>query len=112
MGFHLAGSRKYENYFLITEGPGVAVVDNHGNTGRTNYRAHHDFYLDLDLDIDPYYYDGTPRERFVKIMSESTPVVQARVLEGILDRFALGSSELRTQVRRDEMTGWIVRLRG
>ena len=84
---------------------------NGGYLGDFSYRTHHDFYLDLDLEIDPYNYDGTTRQRFIKILSESPPHVQARILEGILDRFPVGSSDLRTQQRRDEIAGWIVRLR-
>ncbi|MCP5522919.1 MAG: toll/interleukin-1 receptor domain-containing protein [Verrucomicrobiales bacterium] len=82
-----------------------------GYLGDFSYQKHHDFYLDLDLDIDPYKYEGTTRERFIKIISESPPNVQAKILEGILDRFPAGSSELRTEERRDEIADWIVRLR-
>jgi hypothetical protein len=82
-----------------------------GYLGDFSYRTHKDFYIDLDLDIDPYNYDGTTRERFTKIISESTPEVQARILEGILERFAVASSELRTQKQRDEIAGWIARLK-
>jgi hypothetical protein len=84
---------------------------NGGYLGDFSYQKHHDFYLDLDLDIDPYNYDGTTRERFIKILTESPPDVQARILQGILDRFPAGSSDLRTQARHDEIAGWIVRLR-
>ncbi|MCL5745195.1 MAG: toll/interleukin-1 receptor domain-containing protein [Acidobacteria bacterium] len=83
-----------------------------GYLGDFSYRTHHDFYLDLDLDIDPHNYDGTTRERFIKILSESTSSVQARILDGILKRYPVGSSELRTQERRDEISTWIARLKG
>ena len=56
---------------------------NGGYLGDFSYQKHHDFYLDLDLDIDPFNYDGTTRERFIKILSENPPNVQARILEGI-----------------------------
>ena len=82
-----------------------------GYLGDFSYRTHHDFYSNLDLDIDPYNYDGTTRERFIRILSENPPDVQSRILEGILDRFKVGSSELRTQTRYNEITGWIARLR-
>ena len=85
---------------------------NGGYLGDFSYRTHHDFYLGLDLDIDPYSYDGTTRVRFIRILTESPPDIQARILQGILDRFPVGSSELRTQERRDEIAGWIARLRG
>jgi hypothetical protein len=58
-----------------------------------SYRSHHEFYVELDLDIEPYKYDGTTRERFIEILSESAPHVQARILEGVLARFPAGSSE-------------------
>jgi hypothetical protein len=83
-----------------------------GYLGDFSYRTHHDFYVELDLDIDPYNYDGTTRERFIKILSKSTSAVQARILDGILNRFPVGSSELRTQAQRDEVVGWIARLKG
>jgi|GEM_PF-1624733 len=84
---------------------------NSGYLGDFSYRKHHEFYLGLDLDIDPNNYDGTTRERFIKILSESTQDVQARILDGILRRYPVGSSELRTQERHDEIAGWIARLR-
>jgi hypothetical protein len=79
--------------------------------GDFSYQKHHDFYLDLDLDIDPYNYDGTTRARFIKILSESTAAVQARILEGILERYPAESSEIRTKLH-DEIEGWIARLKG
>jgi hypothetical protein len=77
-----------------------------------SYRTHHEFYVELDLDIDPDNYDGTTRERFIKILTESASAVQARILDGILTRYPVGSSELRTQAQRDEVLGWIARLKG
>ena len=38
--------------------------------------------------------------------------MQARILEGVLQRFPVGSTPLRTQQRADTMTAWIHRLRG
>jgi hypothetical protein len=76
-----------------------------------SYRSHHEFYVELDLDIDPYKYDGTTREKFIKILSESAPQVQARILEGVLTRFPVGSSEIRSEERAAEIRGWITRLR-
>ncbi|MCX6564991.1 MAG: abortive infection family protein [Candidatus Aminicenantes bacterium] len=82
-----------------------------GYLANFSYRSHHEFYIELDLDINPYDYEGTTRERFIKILSESAPHVQARILEGILDRFLLGSTELRTKERATEIRVWITRLR-
>jgi hypothetical protein len=84
---------------------------NSGYLGDFSYRTHQDFYTDLGLDIDPSNYDGTTRARFIKILFDSPPDVQARILQGILDKYQVGSSELRTPERREEIVGWIVRLR-
>lgn len=83
-----------------------------GYLGDFTYRTHHEFYVELDLDIDPDNYDGTTRERFIKILTESASAVQARILDGILNRYPVGSSDLRTQAQRDEVLGWIARLKG
>src|SRR6185436_5881614 len=63
---------------------------NGGYLGNFSYQSHHDFYLELDLDIDPYNYTGTTRERFIQILSQSKAAVQARILDGILKRFPVG----------------------
>jgi hypothetical protein len=83
-----------------------------GYLGDFSYRSHHEFYIDLDLDINPYDYNGTTRERFIKILKESSPNVQARILEGILNKYPTGTSDLRTQALRDQIREWIARLRG
>ncbi|MGO8749205.1 MAG: toll/interleukin-1 receptor domain-containing protein [Thermoguttaceae bacterium] len=82
---------------------------NGGYLGDFTYQSHRDFYVDLNLDIDPYEYSGTTRERFIKILSESPPDIQARILQGILDRYPVGSSELRTKERYEEIAAWIAR---
>jgi hypothetical protein len=82
-----------------------------GYLGDFSYRSHHEFYVELDLDINPHKYDGTTRERFIKILTESSPVTQARILEGVLARFPVGSSEIRTQDVVAQIRNWIVRLR-
>lgn len=82
-----------------------------GYLGDLRYKSHYDFYIELDLDIDPNKYEGTTRNRFITILSESTPEVQAWILEGILARYPVGSSDFRTQDRYDEIAGWITRLK-
>lgn len=82
-----------------------------GYLGDFSYRTHQEFYIELDLDINPNSYDGTTRQRFTTILSESAPDVQARILEGVLDRFQVGSSELRTEEQAAEIRRWIRRLR-
>lgn len=83
-----------------------------GFLGDFSYRTHHEFYIELDLDIDPNTRPGTTRERFMTILRESPPDVQAAILGGVLRRFPEGSSDLRTKERHDEIRGWISRLRG
>jgi len=81
-----------------------------GYLGDFTYRTHQEFYSELDLNIDPNHYSGTTRERFIKILRESSPNAQIRILEGILLRFPVGSSSVRTQERCDEIRTWILRL--
>ncbi|MEW6777477.1 MAG: abortive infection family protein [Bdellovibrionota bacterium] len=76
------------------------------------YKDVESFYRDINLDIDLTKYDGTNREKFVKVLERSSPEIQAEILEGILKRYPVGSSERRTQRRHDEMHDWIPRLRG
>lgn len=59
-----------------------------GYLGDFSYRTHADFYPEYcDLDIDPYAYEGTTRERFIAILSNQEPRAQARILRGVLERF-------------------------
>lgn len=102
------GLRNSEIHKLVNNYIGVEG----GYLGDFSYRTHRDFYIELDLDINPFDYEGTTRERFIKIVSESEPKVQAKILKGILDRYPPGSSKLRTQDRYDEIHGWIGRLSG
>jgi TIR domain-containing protein len=82
-----------------------------GYLGDFSYRSHFEFYVDLDLEIDPNKHVGTTRQRFTEILSESSPQVQSRILEGILARFPVGGNPLRTAERAAEIQSWIERLR-
>ena len=58
-----------------------------GYLGDFSYRTHADFYPEYcNLDINPYQYDGTTRERFETILETSPPHVQAKIVRGILER--------------------------
>jgi Abortive infection C-terminus len=81
-----------------------------GYLGDFNYRTHYEFYVDLDLNINPHKLSGTTRERFMRILSEADHGVQARILQGILDRYSAESLPNRTAQLRDEIVGWIDRL--
>lgn len=83
-----------------------------GYLGDFTYRTHEEFYVGLDLDVDPSEHGSTTRERFVHILLTSPPDVQARILQGILDRYPVGTSELRTPAMAAEVRGWIAYLQG
>jgi len=81
-----------------------------GYLGDFSYRTHHEFYMDLDLDIDPYKLEGTTKEKFIHILSGATPEVQGRILQGILERYPVDSIPIRTKRLHDEIVGWIRRV--
>lgn len=88
-----------------------------GNLGDFSYATHQEFYVELDLPIDPNNYKGTTRERFSQILEGSKPAVQAKILEGVLKKFpvtspASGSVAARTPELASEIRSWIARLRG
>ena len=83
-----------------------------GYLGDFSYNSHREFYMQLDLEIDPHSYPGTTCQSFMKILRESSAPVQAKILEGILYRYPVGSSDLRTQEMHNEILGWISRLKG
>lgn len=101
------GLRQSEINKLVSKYIGVSG----GYLGDFSYRSHHEFYAELDLDIDPYKDDGTTRERFIMILNESAPNVQALILEGVVTRFPVRSSEIRTEETAAEIRSWIMRLR-
>ena len=70
------------------------------------------FYVALGLDLDPVAYEGTTRERFLQILLQRPPAEQAVIVEGVLARYPIGSSELRTVERGDQLRAWVARLRG
>ena len=97
-----------------------------GYLGDFSYASHADFYPSYcDLDIDPNEYTGTTRERFIKILSESSSTEQLMILSGILEKYPLEyfkellQNEIFTpkeyQVKEklyEKLTQWITHLRG
>ena len=68
-----------------------------GYLGDFSYRTHSEFYPEFcGLDIDPSDMPGTTRERFVEIFCKCDISSQSKILQGVLARFPVGSSELRT----------------
>lgn len=105
----MAGLTNPEIYSVVNRYIGVRG----GYLGDFSYRTHAEFYLEFcDVDVDPYQYSGTTRQRFITILAESGPDIQAKILRGVLKKYPVGSSELRTQQRFDEIQAMIGRLEG
>lgn len=84
----------------------IGVSD--GYLGDFSYRLHAEFYGEYcELGIDPNQYEGTTRERFIQILSEATPRIQARILAGVLEKYPVGSSALRTPETGDHIRSMI-----
>lgn len=84
-----------------------------GYLGDFTYATLRDFYPEYcDLDIDPFEdgRHGTMRVRFLGILQESPPDVQAKIVRGVIERYPVGSSELRTASLRDDLLAVAERL--
>ncbi len=84
-----------------------------GYLGDFSYRTHSEFYPEYcDLDLDPFDYleEGTTRERFIAVFKQSPPHVQAKIVRGVIEKYPVGSSELRTEAARDELLAMAERL--
>jgi hypothetical protein len=84
-----------------------------GYLGDFSYRTHANFYPEYcDLDINPFDYleEGTTRERFIRVLQESPPHVQAKVIRGVIEKYPAGSDELQTEAARDELLAMAKRL--
>ena len=101
----MIGLTKKDIYTVVNRYIGVSG----GYLGDFSYRTHAEFYMECDLDINPYDYEGTTRERFIQILSVVNPTTQAAILRGILNKYPVGSSELRTQESFDFIQEMIVR---
>jgi hypothetical protein len=47
----------------------------------------------------------------MEILEDIDPSTQAKIVEGILDRYPAGSAEIRSQSFHDELQSWIPKLR-
>lgn len=68
-----------------------------------NYRTHREFYscyCDIEIDVDDYG-AGTTREKFIRILEESRPLIQAKILKGIFKKFPVSSFEKDQERRRE-----------
>ena len=65
-----------------------------GYLGDFSHRTHADFYPEYcDLDINPYEYEGTTRERFIQILSSRHPGDQAKIIRGVIERFPIEAAD-------------------
>jgi Abortive infection C-terminus len=84
-----------------------------GYLGDFSYRTHAEFYPEYcDLDLNPFDYleEGTTRDRFITVLQGSLPPVQAKIVRGVLEKYPIGSDELRTQAAYDELVAMAERL--
>jgi hypothetical protein len=59
-----------------------------GYLGDFSYRTHADFYIEYcDLDIDPYGFEGTTRQRFINIFESIDNISKSKMLKGVVERF-------------------------
>jgi hypothetical protein len=105
----MSGLTNKDIYTVVNRYIGVAG----GYLGDFTYRSHYEFYREYcDLAIDPHEYEGnTTRERFIQILEKNEPTTQAKILEGVLQKYPAGSSDLRTPERYAEVGRMIARCR-
>lgn len=108
----MAGLTNPEIMKIVNRYIGVSA----GYLGDFSYQTHAAFYPEYcELDIDPYQYEGTTRERFITILSSSLPNVQAKIVRGVLERFPLNaqsSPDTRTKELYEDLLGIAKRLEG
>lgn len=74
-----------------------------GYLGDFSYQSHSEFYpLYCELDIDPFQYVGTTRERFISILKNAPTESQAKIIRGVLQRFPL-EAENKPSTRNREL---------
>jgi hypothetical protein len=72
---------------------------------RFTIRNHKEFYPEYcGLDKNPDQFEGTTRQKFISIFQTSTPVEQAKIIKGIVERFPVGEGpRTRTMELRDDL---------
>ena len=84
-----------------------------GYLGDFTYRTHLEFYPQFcDVEADPSDYEGTTRERFIKILQDSNNETQAKIIRGVLKKYPVGSEPQRTQQLFDQFNSLADKLRG
>jgi len=84
-----------------------------GYLGDFTYRTHLEFYPQFcDVEADPNDYEGTTRERFIKILQNNNNETQAKIIRGVLKKYPIGSEPQRTQQIFDHFNSLVNKLRG
>jgi hypothetical protein len=83
---------------------------NGGYLGDFSYRTHAEFYMELDIPLNPNDIAGTARERFIHILEHADPSTQAKIVDGILKKYPIGSADIRTHAIHDEIQSWLPKL--
>ncbi len=76
--------KQSEIYRLVNDYIGVSG----GYLNGFSYRTHNEFYpcyCDLEINVADYE-PGTTREKFIRILEEANPLVQAKILKGIFKK--------------------------
>ena len=77
---------------------------NGGYLGDFSYKSHEEFYpFYCDLDISPAAYEGTTRQRFINILLDSDAPTQARILNGVLQKYPLELFSLEDKERKERL---------
>lgn len=90
----MSGLKSSEIHWVVNSYIGVEG----GYLGDFSYRSHQEFYsgyCDLDINLDAIG-GSTTREKFVAVLTDSEPNVQAAILRGVSKRFPAGSERMRT----------------
>ena len=93
--------KQSEIYRLVNDYIGVSE----GYLNGFSYRTHSEFYpyyCDLDINVADYE-PGTTREKFIRILEESSPPVQAKILKGIFKRFPVSAFAGQHRERKQEL---------
>src|SRR5882724_4304051 len=103
-----------EIYRIVNDFIGVSG----GYLGDFSYRTHREFYPSYcDLDVDVVQYEpGTTRDKFIRILTDASPVDQAKIISGLFRKYPSpappdSEPERRATVRR-EMQKMVQRLQG
>jgi hypothetical protein len=102
----------------LTGGEIIRIINRYigvsgGYLGDFSYRTHSEFYSEYcELDINPFDYleEGTTRERFIRVLEASPPHDQAKIIRGVIEKYPVGSSKLRTEASRDALIAMAERL--